>query len=146
MTQTQIKFWTTKGKWGCFSNFSKHSILIGNTEYPTSEHLYQALKCIRSDDIQKILKTDNPKIAKTIAHSIPIRKDWNDIKINAMHRVLKLKFDQHIDVRHALYDSIGCEIIEASPYDSFWGWGLHENGENHLGKLWMEIRSEKFSD
>jgi predicted NAD-dependent protein-ADP-ribosyltransferase YbiA (DUF1768 family) len=28
------------------------------------------------------------------------------------------------------------------PRDDFWGWGSDRTGQNMLGKLWMEIRTE----
>ena len=33
-------------------------------------------------------------------------------------------------------------IVEDSPKDDYWGWGSDRNGENNLGKLWMELREE----
>jgi predicted NAD-dependent protein-ADP-ribosyltransferase YbiA (DUF1768 family) len=34
------------------------------------------------------------------------------------------------------------ELVENSPRDSFWGWGLNKDGENHLGKIWIKLREE----
>lgn len=31
-------------------------------------------------------------------------------------------------------------IIEDSPEDDFWGWGPNQDGENKLGKIWMQPR------
>lgn len=39
-----IKFYRTTGPFGCFSNFSKHSVNIDGKEWPTSEHYFQAQK------------------------------------------------------------------------------------------------------
>jgi len=34
------------------------------------------------------------------------------------------------------------ELIEDSWWDSFWGWGADQRGQNMLGKLWMKLRAE----
>ena len=34
------------------------------------------------------------------------------------------------------------ELIENSWRDDFWGWGPNRDGQNMLGRLWMEIRDE----
>ncbi len=34
------------------------------------------------------------------------------------------------------------ELVEASPYDFFWGRGVDGSGANHLGTLLMSIRDE----
>ena len=33
-------------------------------------------------------------------------------------------------------------LIENSWRDDFWGWGPNRDGQNMLGKLWMEVRAE----
>ena len=33
-------------------------------------------------------------------------------------------------------------IVEDSPKDNYWGWGINRKGENHLGKIWMKLREE----
>jgi predicted NAD-dependent protein-ADP-ribosyltransferase YbiA (DUF1768 family) len=38
----EIKFYTTRGQYGCFTNFSKHHIEVDGKIYPTSEHYYQS--------------------------------------------------------------------------------------------------------
>lgn len=34
------------------------------------------------------------------------------------------------------------ELVEDSWRDDFWGWGPNRDGQNMLGKLWMELRAE----
>ena len=33
-------------------------------------------------------------------------------------------------------------LIENSWRDDFWGWGPNRDGQNMLGRLWMEVRAE----
>jgi len=39
-----IKFFRTRDKYGCFSNFSRHSVWYENYTWPTTEHYFQAQK------------------------------------------------------------------------------------------------------
>ncbi len=57
-----------------------------------------------------------------------------------MHSILLAKVDQHEYVRRKLLATGNRELIEDSWRDDFWGWGPNKDGQNMLGKLWMEIR------
>lgn len=153
---SKIYFWRTSDPYGCFSNFSRHPIAYGNITpsmtFPTSEHLYQALKfngTLGKEIIEKICHASTPKIAKVLAYK-HIREnpeflipDWDEIKLDVMRSILRLKYEQHEFVRNKLKESEDAEIIEASPWDSFWGYGKDQKGQNWLGKLWMELRQER---
>jgi N-glycosidase YbiA len=68
--------------------------------------------------------------------------DWNTRSLEVMERILRAKLSQHKDVLDALKRSGTDDIVENSPTDYFWGAGQDGTGQNHLGKLWMKIRSE----
>jgi len=70
------------------------------------------------------------------------RSDWDKIKPSIMKEILRAKVEQHPYVKKKLLESGDRELIEDSWRDSFWGWGPNKDGENHLGKLWMELRDE----
>jgi predicted NAD-dependent protein-ADP-ribosyltransferase YbiA (DUF1768 family) len=36
-----IHFYSTHGKYGCFSNFSRHAVWLKDKRWPTSEHYFQ---------------------------------------------------------------------------------------------------------
>ncbi|MCE9567389.1 MAG: NADAR family protein [Planctomycetes bacterium] len=44
--QTVIEFYSTTGEYGCFSNFSRHSIFLKKKRWPTTEHYFQAQKVV----------------------------------------------------------------------------------------------------
>ena len=73
------------------------------------------------------------------------RPDWNAVKVDVMRDVLRAKASQHEYVRRKLLATGDRELIENSWRDDFWGWGPNRDGQNMLGKLWMEIRSELLS-
>ena len=63
-----------------------------------------------------------------------------------MKDLVRLKTEQHADIRAALFDSgellIVKHIVTGPPADGFWDDGEDGTGLNHTGKMWMEIRDE----
>ena len=59
-----------------------------------------------------------------------------------MRAILKEKAQQHEYVRRKLLETGDRELIENSWRDGFWGWAPNGEGQNMLGKLWMEVRTE----
>jgi ribA/ribD-fused uncharacterized protein len=74
--------------------------------------------------------------------SHPLPPNWDSIKLDVMRAGLKLKFDDP-KLKALLLSTGDAELVESSYRDMFWG--KHPNGnagENHLGKLLMELRTE----
>lgn len=59
-----------------------------------------------------------------------------------MKEIIRAKVAQHPYVKKKLIESGDRELVENSWRDDFWGWGPNKDGQNHLGKLWMEVRKE----
>jgi len=137
-----IKFYSTHGAYGSFSNFSRHSIFLDNHSWPTVEHYFQAQKHIGTPRYKAILKASTPKIAATLGRERdkPLRADWEIVKDDIMRKAVKRKFQSHADIRKILLSTGIEEIIEDSPKDSYWGIGPDDNGKNILGKILMETR------
>jgi ribA/ribD-fused uncharacterized protein len=70
------------------------------------------------------------------------RPDWDDIKVDVMRRIIRAKAEQHEYVRRKLLETGDRPLIEGSWRDDFWGIGPNKDGQNMLGKLWMELRAE----
>lgn len=142
-----IEFWSTTGPHGAFSNFSRHPVVISNKRYKTTEHYYQSQKFATTDPLyaNKIAKATLPKEAARLGRDKKrklLRKDWESVKLDVMRRALKAKIEQHEDVKELLLETGDEKIVETSPYDFFWGAGDDGSGQNWLGRLWMELRSE----
>ena len=73
-------------------------------------------------------------------HRASRRRDWDEIKVSIMLRILTEKALQHEYVRRKLFATGERELIEDSWRDDFWGWGPNRDGKNMLGKLWMQVR------
>lgn len=70
------------------------------------------------------------------------RPDWDEVKVAIMATLLRAKVNQHEYVRRKLLATGDRELVENSWRDDFWGWGPNRDGQNMLGKLWMEVRDE----
>jgi ribA/ribD-fused uncharacterized protein len=156
MPGTKIDSFT--GVWACYSNFHTKTVLLDGVKYRAVEHAYQAAKIL---DPQKrlVLSLDfNPNLtagqAKRIGQNLDLRKDWPEVKIPVMRDLLVQKFSD-LELRTKLLASGDRELVEGNWWhDEFWGvcmgtdrckYGPHwPGGENHLGKLLMEIRGNNF--
>lgn len=69
------------------------------------------------------------------------RPDWDAVKVGIMRELIRAKADQHEYVRRKLLATGDRELVENSWRDDFWGWGPNRDGQNMLGKLWMELRA-----
>lgn len=127
-----------------FSNFASFAIEWKGYFCMTSEHAYQSEKFDDLEIKEKIINASSALNALLIAreNKDKQRKDWDEIKIKAMKEILIEKIKQHPYIKEKLLKTENREIIENSPTDAFWGWGPNKDGQNNLGKLWMEIREE----
>jgi ribA/ribD-fused uncharacterized protein len=132
----------------CFSNFSAFSLEWKGKWYMTSEHAYQAEKFEEENLKEMIRNSQSAHDAKKLAQANEDKyiKNWNEIRIGVMKEIIKEKVKQHSYVREKLLKTDDKQIIEDSWRDDFWGWGPNKDGQNHLGKLWMEIRKELISN
>lgn len=131
-----------------FSNFASFGVTWRGRFAMTSEHHYQAAKFTDEDIINEIYAVTSAYSALKLARKYEalgkVRPDWTDEeKIAVMYNIISHKLDQHEYIQRKLTQSIGRELIEDSPTDSFWGRGPDWKGQNWLGKLWMRLRDER---
>ena len=62
--------------------------------------------------------------------------------LELMEKILRCKIEQNPYVLKKLLETGDYLIVEDSPKDNYWGWGMDRTGENHLGQLWMKLREE----
>ena len=71
---------------------------------------------------------------------VHIRGDWDKVKVATMHVLVWQKFVDHMDLLEKLLATDNAELIEGNQWgDRFWG-VCREQGENHLGRILMEVR------
>lgn len=113
-------------------------------EYPTVEHYFQAMKTFDPQKRELIRSAESPGKAKRIGRLIQLREDWEERKLDIMEKALIQKF-QIPKLREKLLATGNEELVEGNFWnDIYWGVCKGE-GENHLGKLLMNIR-EKIRD
>jgi ribA/ribD-fused uncharacterized protein len=59
-----------------------------------------------------------------------------------MKDICRQKLSQHEYIQKTLRETGDAELVEHSPKDEYWGRGKDWQGENCLGKIWMELRKE----
>ena len=133
------------------SNFSAFSLKWKGLRFDTSEAVYHWEKFLHPDATPfEVAFLESIRLAPSAHEAFRIgqterrlrRPDWNEIKVDVMRRILRAKAEQHEYVRRKLLATGDRELVENSWRDNFWGWGPNEDGQNMLGKLWMELRAE----
>lgn len=66
---------------------------------------------------------------------------FDRLKDVVMYEVVYAKVVQHPELRQLLHGTDSETIVEATPVDSYWGWGNDEKGLNKLGRIFMTIRA-----
>lgn len=132
-----------RGPYWFLSNFYPCVIQYANYNWLSVEHAYQAAKTENISEKEQILNAFTAKEAKRLGKTVQIRDDWDNIKIDVMYDLLNIKFFPNPtdnNLTQALLNTGEEEIIHENVWkDTFWG-VCNGVGENHLGKLLMEIR------
>lgn len=125
-----------------FSNFYPSAIKVGKVWYQTTEHYYQAMKYTDPKVHEYIRTQQTPREAMREARrpDLPLREDWENVKVEVMYDALVHKFTQHEDLKTILMGTGERYIVEDSPIDYFWGCGRDGSGKNVLGRLLMLLR------
>jgi len=108
---------------------------------------FQAGKATTTEDQQYVQEVNSPREAKKRGRKIKLRADWEDVKVNYMLALLRLKFKIPV-MREKLLATSDQELIEGNYWhDNEWG-NCHcvkchtITGRNLLGKLLMHVRQE----
>ena len=139
-----IYFYSTRGPYGCFSNFSAHGFTLDGVYWPTSEHYFQAQKFAGTPHVEAIRQARTPKEAANMGRerTRPLRRDWEQVKEEVMRRALLAKFGSNAEICEILLNTGDEEIVENSPGDYYWGCGKDGSGKNRLGAILIEVRNE----
>lgn len=132
------KIETFDGEYRFLSNFYP-SVVYG---YPTVEHAYQAMKSLDPVYKDAIRTCGPPGRAKKLGQQAVLRKDWNDIKLDIMEELVRIKFDSHPVLKGMLLATSDAYLEEGNYWgDTYWG-VCRGTGLNHLGLILMQIRKE----
>jgi hypothetical protein len=98
------------------------------------------MKFLDNEKRSKIAKADSVKEARALGRSSDIRSDWNDQRILIMTTILRKKFTDP-ELAQVLQCTGDADLVMEG-YDDFWGTGKNHDGQNHLGEVLMQVRSE----
>jgi ribA/ribD-fused uncharacterized protein len=149
-------FCKTKEEYGGLSNMaSGYPLTVNGITVPSSEALYQSLRYPELPELQmEILSQRNAMAAKIKSreHIKDTRQDWEEIKVQLMRWCIQVKLACNFDrFGRLLHSTIGCNIVEYSSKDTFWG-ACDKKGDpdvlvgvNALGRLLMGLRADYLS-
>jgi len=139
-----ISFYSTRGDYGAFSNFSRHGFELDGQYWKTSEHYFQAQKFVGTEYADQVREARTPKESATLGRrrDFPLRKDWEQVKDDVMRKAVLKKFQTHDEIRKLLLETGDQDIVENAPGDYYWGCGKDGSGKNMLGKILMEVRQQ----
>lgn len=150
-----ITFTKVRLPWGWLGNMSPHPVEWNGKRWPTTEHLFQAMRFPATSPIRETIRS----MASPMAAKMKSRKHDSEMSVvpgsehdlSNMRLVIRLKVAQHSNLKDELMLSGDQPIIEDVTRRAgrgsamFWGAALIEyswQGENRLGRLWMELRDE----
>lgn len=110
--------------------------------WQTSEHYFQAQKFVGTPYLEQIRSVATPKDAANLGRkrTLPLRRDWEQVKDEIMLRAVLCKFRSHGDIREILLGTGDESIVENAPGDYYWGCGKDGTGRNQLGLILMQVR------
>lgn len=136
-----------RGSHAFLSNFYETKIYYKDNKFTSIEQAYQFAKANNDIDRNLILQSKTPVDAKKLGRKIKCDDDWNDIKLDVMKDLLKIKFANQ--TLKELLEKTGDTYISEGNYwhDNFWGIctckKCNNSGQNNLGQILMGIRDDK---
>lgn len=146
-----------QGQHRFLSNFWPAPVEAYRIRFPTVEHAYVASKIHPGHDapsraaarerMMAIARTESPGAVKRLGRALPLRPDWEEVKIGFMTELVCRKFDGHPDLAQMLIDLGDVPIIELNRHgDTIWGMVMSGGddmlGRNMLGEIHMQRRAK----
>lgn len=133
-----------QGHYRWLSNFWPVKVTYGHLTFGSVEHAYQAAKCAHPNDMISFIGI-LPGAAKRLGRLVKKRDDWEQVKLEVMGQLLRQKFSD-VGLQRKLLATGNQELVEGNAWgDEFWG-VCRGRGQNHLGRLLMELRTKIQAD
>ncbi len=134
-----------RGEYFFLSNFYPFVMEYNGLFFNTVEAAFQSQKTTDPNKMVKFASIIDPNEAKRLGRKVELRPDWEGVKLQIMHKILKIKFSDPI-LKEKLNDTGIEELIEGNTWgDRYWGAVLKDGkweGQNWLGRLLMQIRQQ----
>ena len=111
--------------------------------YPSVEHAYQAEKTLSVSHRVRVMQAGTAADAKRAGRSVPLRADFDLIKDDVMLELVRQKFYYDSELEEKLLATGEAGLYEVNSWgDTYWGCDTFLEGDNRLGKILMQVRSE----
>lgn len=143
---------------GPFSNWTTATFVVDGKTYHTAEQYMMAEKARMFGDKEsetKIMATRDPERAKALGRQVRgfKREVWDAKARDIVYKGCYAKFQQNKGLLHALMETKGKTLVEASPTDQIWGVGFSSDnpkardrrfwrGTNWLGEVLTLVRED----
>ena len=136
---------------GCSNMSNAFPVTINGVAMRNTEALYQACRFpFNLEAQQRIIEQNSGFSSKLVSkpYRPETRPDWDQVRVEIMRYVLRVKLAQNFETFGALLESTATHpIVEQSRKDAFWGAKVVEGssllrGQNVLGKLLVELRDQ----
>jgi len=128
------------GEFFFLSNMYPCRVVVDGMAYPSTENAFQAMKTDNREE-RVSFQICKPKEARRLGRKLELKDGWEMKKIELMEALVRYKFTMYRDLTWALTQIDG-EIVEGNTWgDEYWGC-CNGKGENHLGKILMNIRDD----
>ena len=140
------------GRYAFLSNFYPCVVEYQGIIYPSVEHYYVAMKVntqqllngiyyTPADYREMIARVPTSSQVKRIGRMASLRKDWDTEKFKVMNYAIRQKFKDPL-LAEMLISTGEQELIEGNYWQDY-VWGIcNGKGDNHLGKILMDVREE----
>ena len=133
-----------KGEYDFLSNRFPCRILWEGLEYRSAEAAFQASKCQDEKERKVYAGCSTDKAILKGKDQIPYQ-GWEDDQLGIMESILRTKFELNPSLMQKLVDTGNCVLLNGNnKQETFWGIDLYSwIGENHLGRIIMNIRDKE---
>lgn len=115
-------------------------VIYNDIEFDCVENAYQAAKFINKEMQMKFSQLTPYEAVEFWKDNHKYRKNWHEVKLNIMENLVWQKFNNNTELAKMLIETNDMILEEGNDWgDVFWGIcdGI---GENHLGKILMNVR------
>lgn len=102
------------------SNFYPCKVTYDGITYQNTEAAFQAQKCTSLEERKKFADL-NATESKKLGRAVPLRKDWEAVKVSHMREILRCKFTQNEDLMEKLLQTKDAYLEEGNTWgDKTW--------------------------
>lgn len=128
------------------SNFYNSDVTLADgSTYANVEAAFQGQKCLDPEIHDRFLKGHEwgaNQRSRDEGQTVPLRPDWEDIKLSVMEDAVRRKFFQSPDLGQRLLDTGNVILDEGNDWnDTTWG-TVDGKGHGYLGRILMKVRDE----